>query len=229
MDNRDDAKPHLDVESSPPSPPRELRNAYPRDDPDDPLVRNLMSYTSHLSKIDHRPQRRQNWPTLKKITVLSLVCFDYFMFTFITTVTVPTFPALQTKFSATYAEINYSVAVPALALAVSPLVWTPLAKTLGCRAIMISGTVLALVATIGSACAKSYGGYMAARFFQGFGVGPASTVGLQMLQDMFFEHERGEKYGYWTLAIDLGQCCISFQNVNSYSLLLPQVSCLGHS
>ncbi len=39
---------------------------------------------------------------------------------------------------------------------------------------------------------------------QGWGVGPASTVGLAMLQDIYSELERGEKVGYWTLAIDIG-------------------------
>jgi MFS family permease len=45
---------------------------------------------------------------------------------------------------------------------------------------------------------------MAARFFQGLGVSPASTVGLAAINDMFFEHERGQKIGLWVLAIDSG-------------------------
>jgi sugar phosphate permease len=46
---------------------------------------------------------------------------------------------------------------------------------------------------------------MTTRFLQGWGVGPASTVGLQMLQDIYSEFERGEKVGYWTASIDLGK------------------------
>ena len=42
----------------------------------------------------------------------------------------------------------------------------------------IVGTAIALVSTIGVAVADQYGGYMAARFFQGLGVSPASTVGM---------------------------------------------------
>lgn len=45
---------------------------------------------------------------------------------------------------------------------------------------------------------------MAARFFQGLGVSPAATVGLAIINDLFFEHERGQKVGLWVLAIDLG-------------------------
>jgi sugar phosphate permease len=62
-----------------------------------------------------------------------------------------------------------------------------------------------LIATIGSAVANTYSGYMVSRFIQGWGVGPASTVGLQMLQDIYSELERGEKVGYWTASIDLGE------------------------
>lgn len=61
-----------------------------------------------------------------------------------------------------------------------------------------------MVSTIGAALAPNYSGYMAARFFQGLGVSPASNVGLAVITDIFFEHERGQKIGLWVLAIDLG-------------------------
>lgn len=66
------------------------------------------------------------------------------------------------------------------------------------------GTLIAFAATIGAAASKDYGGYMAARFFQGFGVSPAATVGMAVVMDLFFEHERGQKLGLWVLAIDTG-------------------------
>jgi len=81
---------------------------------------------------------------------------------------------------------------------------------------MVAACFVAFVASIGSALATNYAGYMAARFMQGWGVGPASTVGLAMLQDIYSEQERGEKVGYWTLAIDLGthMCATLLQNIN---------------
>lgn len=45
---------------------------------------------------------------------------------------------------------------------------------------------------------------MAARFFQGLGVSPAATVGLAIINDCFFEYQRGLKVGLWVLAIDMG-------------------------
>jgi MFS family permease len=126
------------------------------------------------------------------------------MFTFVTTTTVPSFPALQAQYNLTAEEVNWTVAIPALGLALGPLFWSSFADIIGRRIIFITGTVVAIAASIGAALAPSYGGYMAARFFQGFGVSPAATVGLAILNDIFFEHQRGQKMGLWVLAIDLG-------------------------
>lgn len=102
------------------------------------------------------------------------------MFTFLTTNTVPSFPELQTQFNASTSQINWTVAIPALGLAVGPLIWSSMADIIGRRIVFIIGTVIALVSTVGAAKATGFSGYMAARFFQGLGVAPASTVGLAM-------------------------------------------------
>lgn len=117
---------------------------------------------------------------------------------------VPSFPDLQEQFGITYSQVNWTVAVPALGLAVGPLVWSSLADIYGRRLVFIIGSLMSFGATIGAAKASDYGGYMAARFFQGLGVSPAATVGLATINDMFFEHERGQKVGIWVLAIDSG-------------------------
>lgn len=128
----------------------------------------------------------------------------YFMFTYITTTTVPSFFELQDQYAASYAQINWTLALPALGLAVGPLIWSSFADIYGRRIIFILGTLIAFGATIGAAMAPNYGGYMAARFFQGLGVSPASTVGLAVINDMYFDHQRGQKIGLWVLALDTG-------------------------
>lgn len=145
-----------------------------------------------------------NWSAVRKHTILAIVMALYFMFTAITTITVPSFPELQEQYNASLSQINWTVAIPALGLAVGPLVWSSVADAIGRRTIFIVGTVIAFAATIGAAKAPTYGGYMAARFFQGLGVSPAATVGLAIINDCFFEHERGQKVGLWVLAIDMG-------------------------
>ena len=126
------------------------------------------------------------------------------MFTYITTTTVPSFPQLQADLGITYSQVNWTVAIPALGLAFGPLFWSSLSDIYGRRIIFIIGTIISFAATIGAGKPGSYGGYMAARFFQGFGVSPGATVGMAVVGDLFFEHERGQKLGLWVLAIDSG-------------------------
>lgn len=127
------------------------------------------------------------------------------MFTYITTTTVPSFVKLQKELEISYAQVNWTVAIPALGLAVGPLFWSSLSDIYGRRLIFIIGTLIALISSVGAAVAKNnYGGYMTARFFQGFGVSPGATVGMAVVNDMFFDYERGQKLGLWVLAIDVG-------------------------
>ncbi|KAK7976819.1 protein phosphatase [Apiospora arundinis] len=148
-----------------------------------------------------------NWSFAQKHVILAIVMALYFMFTFITTTTVPSFPELQEVYGATLEQINWTVAIPALGLSLGPLIWASPADIIGRRPILILGTAMALASTIGSALASNYPSYMAARFFQGIGVSPAANVGLAVINDLFFEHERGRKVGLWVLAIDLGLLC----------------------
>lgn len=76
---------------------------------------------------------------------------------------------------------------------------------------------------------------MAARFFQGFAVSPAATVGLSIINDVSWEYERGFRVGLWVLAIDLGAvfgplCMISavMTNVQSAGSLPSQTNIGSH-
>ncbi|KAL2258618.1 hypothetical protein VTK26DRAFT_8018 [Humicola hyalothermophila] len=145
-----------------------------------------------------------NWSWAQKHTILAIIMSLYFMFTYITTTTVPSFPELQQQYSLTLEQVNWTVAIPALGLSLGPLLWASPADIIGRRPIFVLGTTVALASTVGAALAPNYRCYMAARFFQGLGVSPAANVGLAVVNDVFFAHERGQKLGLWVLAIDQG-------------------------
>ena len=107
----------------------------------------------------------------------------YFMFTYITTTTVPSFPEIQQLFNISYSQVNLTVAIPSIGLALGPLFWSSLSDIYGRRVVFIAGTTIAFVATIGTAVTKNYSTYMAARAFQGFGVSPAGTVGMAIISE----------------------------------------------
>jgi MFS family permease len=103
------------------------------------------------------------------------------MFTYITTTTVPSFPKIQQLFNISYSQVNLTVAIPSIGLALGPLFWSSLSDIYGRRVVFIAGTTIAFVATIGTAVTKNYSAYMAARAFQGFGISPAGTVGMAII------------------------------------------------
>ncbi|GKT45010.1 quinidine resistance protein 3 [Colletotrichum spaethianum] len=99
-----------------------------------------------------------NWSPFQKHTILAIVMAlyvgldnRYFMFTYITTTTVPSFPELQEQYVLTLEMVNWTVAIPALGLAIGPLLWSSLADIIGRRTIFIAGTIVAFAATIGAA------------------------------------------------------------------------------
>ncbi|KAL4802135.1 MFS transporter [Aspergillus unguis] len=145
-----------------------------------------------------------NWSKLEKHTILAIVMLKYFLFTYLTTTTVPSFPSIQSSLNINYSQVNWTVAIPALGLALGPLFWSGLSDVYGRRIVFITGTLIALGSTVGAALATTYNGYMAARFFQGWGVSPASSVGMAVVNDLFFDYERGQKLGLWVLALDAG-------------------------
>jgi MFS family permease len=146
-----------------------------------------------------------NWRPAKKYTIIFIVCLYYFLMTYLATSTIPSFPLLQEQFNATYNEVNWTFAIAALGLAVGPLLTAGLADTYGRRICMIVSTAVALVATgCTSIRNQNVGAYMAERFIQGVGAGPAANLGLSIIIDISWEHERGFRVGFWTISANLG-------------------------
>lgn len=70
---------------------------------------------------------------------------------------------------------------------------------------MVAGIAVALVS---SGCTGireiSYEGYLVARFFQSFGIGPSANFGLSIIKDVSWEYERGFLVGLWAMAANMG-------------------------
>ena len=146
-----------------------------------------------------------NWNFVQKYTCIVIACFAYCLLTYFTTAPVPSFTELQVQFDTTYTKVNWSFAVPCLGLAIGPLITSSLAETYGRRIMLIASTAVAVVA---SGCTSLHGnslsGYMAARFFQGLGAGPSANIGLTVINDLSFEHERGFRVGLWAMSANVG-------------------------
>ncbi|EXJ77582.1 hypothetical protein A1O3_09809 [Capronia epimyces CBS 606.96] len=163
-----------------------------------------------------------NWSKWQKSIIIAIVCYFYFLLTYLTTAPVPSFSLLEEQFDASYNQVNWSFGISAFGLAFGPLLTASVAETYGRRVVTIVFTAAAVLA---SGCAsirgQSIGQYMAARFFQGFAAGPAANVGLVIINDISWEHERGLRIGLWAMSANLGSVLGGFfggflASVNQY-------------
>ncbi|KAJ5278771.1 MFS transporter [Penicillium angulare] len=158
-----------------------------------------------IPAVTNDPLDPLNWSFIKKYTCIVIACFAYCLMTYFTTAPVPAFTQFEVQFQTTYNKTNWTFAIPCLGLAIGPLLTSSLAETYGRRIVLIVSTAVAVLA---SGCASlndiSLSGYMAARFFQGLGAGPSANIGLTIINDLSFEHERGFRVGLWAMAANVG-------------------------
>lgn len=83
------------------------------------------------------------------------------------------------------------------------LLLVPMYHKFGRRPIMLFSLLCYCAGLIGASQATSYNGLMAARIIQALGSGVCEALPVQLVNDIFFLHERGQRIGYYTLAL----CC----------------------
>ncbi|OQE02518.1 hypothetical protein PENSOL_c002G00173 [Penicillium solitum] len=131
--------------------------------------------------------------------------FYSFMLIYSTTIYIPVTLDLQAQFRAPYTAIAWSVAMPSLGISLSMLLAKPFADSYGRRIVLL---VSASIAILASGCASirsiNLSGFMASRFFQGIGTGPGLNVGLAILGDISWGHERGFRIGLWVMGTTIG-------------------------
>ncbi|KAK3057918.1 hypothetical protein LTR09_000994 [Extremus antarcticus] len=74
----------------------------------------------------------------------------------------------------------------------------------GRRPVMLLTLLVYTVGLIGASRANSYGGWMAARIIHAFASCVCEALPVQLVNDIFFLHERGNKLGYYTVCLCWG-------------------------
>ncbi|KAK4234766.1 hypothetical protein C8A03DRAFT_46971 [Achaetomium macrosporum] len=96
--------------------------------------------------------------------------------------------------------VNY----PNLVFGFGSIILIPLYRKIGRRPVMLLALVLYAAGVIGAAEATTYSGLIGARIVHGFGSGVCEALPVQLVNDIFFLHERGKKLGWYTIALCLG-------------------------
>ncbi|KAF2871483.1 putative MFS transporter [Massariosphaeria phaeospora] len=107
-------------------------------------------------------------------------------------------------FQITPTKASDLVSYPNLAFGFGSLILVPLYLKIGRRPVMLGSLVLFAAGLIGASQATTFEGLMAARIIHGFGSGVCEALPVQLVNDIFFLHERGLRLGYYTVALCFG-------------------------
>ncbi|KKA28954.1 hypothetical protein TD95_000914 [Thielaviopsis punctulata] len=150
------------------------------------------------------PNDPLQWPQWKKNAIL-VICSIY---SFLgnsalvgPSVYISTFAEL---FDVSEVQASHLVSYSNLAFGFSALLLVPMYHKFGRRPIMLLSLLIYTFGLLGAARATSYSGLMAARIIHSFGAGVCEAIPVQLVNDIFFLHERGTRLGYYTMALCLG-------------------------
>ncbi|KAL4908088.1 hypothetical protein BDW74DRAFT_175869 [Aspergillus multicolor] len=154
----------------------------PTDDPNDPLL----------------------WPTWKKTSILIIVSIYSFLGNCSLVGPSVYIEIYSEEFGISHADASGLISYPNLAFGFGSLVLVPMYLKLGRRFVTLFSMLMFLAGLIGASRATSFTGLMIARVFHGFASGVCESLPVQLVNDIFYLHERGKRIGYYTVCLCLG-------------------------
>ncbi|KAL4988259.1 major facilitator superfamily domain-containing protein [Aspergillus falconensis] len=154
----------------------------PTDDPNDPLL----------------------WPSWKKTSILVIVSIYSFLGNCSLVGPSVYIEIYSEEFGISHADASGLISYPNLAFGFGSLVLVPMYLKLGRRFVTLFSMVMFVAGLIGASRATTFTGLMIARVFHGFGSGVCESLPVQLVNDIFYLHERGKRIGYYTVCLCLG-------------------------
>ncbi|KAK6839118.1 hypothetical protein PG987_004984 [Apiospora arundinis] len=150
------------------------------------------------------PNDPLQWPTYKK-TIILIICCAYSFLGNATLIGPSPYIALFSKeFGVSPTKASTLISYPNLAYGFGSLFLVPLYLKFGRRPVMLGSMLFFIAGLIGSSQANDFGGLMTARVFAAFGSGVCEAIPVQLVNDIFFLHERGKRIGYYTFCLSIG-------------------------
>lgn len=150
------------------------------------------------------PNDPLQWPAWKKHTVMFISCA--FSFLGLSALLGPaTYIGLwSAEFGIDPNTAAGLVNYPNLIFGFGNFVLVPLYRKIGRRPVILLSLISYAAGVIGASQATTYSGLMGARIVHAFGSGVCEALPIQLVNDIFFLHERGKKLGWYTIALCLG-------------------------
>ncbi|KAI0203404.1 putative MFS transporter [Astrocystis sublimbata] len=149
------------------------------------------------------PNDPLQWTKFKKMMILIIICVYSFLGNSALLGVGPYITLWSQTFNVSQAEASTLITYPNLVYGLTSWLLVPLYLRFGRRPVML-GSLAAFIAGL-AACsrANSFGSLMAARIVHCLGAGICEALPVQLVNDIFFLHERGIMLGYYTFALCL--------------------------
>ncbi|TGJ78910.1 hypothetical protein E0Z10_g9855 [Xylaria hypoxylon] len=149
------------------------------------------------------PNDPLQWSQFKKTMILIIICIYSFLGNSALLGVGPYITLWSETFDVSQADASTLISYPNLAYGLTSWLLVPMYLRFGRRPVML-GSMLAFIAGLaGCSRATSFGGLMAARIVHCLGAGICEALPVQLVNDIFFLHERGVQLGYYTFALCL--------------------------
>ncbi|KAI1388557.1 putative MFS transporter [Hypoxylon trugodes] len=150
------------------------------------------------------PNDPLQWSEFKKTMILIICSFYSFLANSSVIGPSPYIDIWAEEFGISPATASELVSYPNLAFGFGSLILVPLYLKYGRRPVMLFSLVTFAVGLIAASRCTTFSGLMAARCIHCFGSSICEAIPVQLVNDIFFLHERGKRIGYYTVCLCLG-------------------------
>ncbi|KAL2151737.1 hypothetical protein VTH82DRAFT_6835 [Thermothelomyces myriococcoides] len=150
------------------------------------------------------PNDPLQWPKIRKILIL-VVCSLYSFLSNSALLGPSVYIGIYAEeFGVSPTKASNLVSYANLAYGFGSLLLVPAYHKFGRRPVMLGSLIGYCVGLIACSQATTYGGLMAARIVHTFASSVCEALPVQLVNDIFFLHERGKRLGYYTFALCIG-------------------------
>ncbi|KAI1099480.1 putative MFS transporter [Jackrogersella minutella] len=150
------------------------------------------------------PNDPLQWSNFKKTMILIICSFYSFLANSSLIGPSPYIDLWAEEFGISSTKASELVSYPNLAFGFGSLLFVPMYLKYGRRPVMLFSLLTFAAGLIGASRCTSYNGLLAARIIHGFGSCVCEALPVQLVNDIFFLHERGKRIGYYTVCLCLG-------------------------
>jgi len=116
----------------------------------------------------------------------------------------PLYKPIARQFTESEAAIGAVTATAFLITAVASVAWAYLGDRSDRKPLLMIGTLIWALGTVGSGLASTYSAFFAAQVIAALGLGAVSSIGFSVVSDLIAPHRRGLVMSFWGLSQGVG-------------------------